>query len=77
VSAAAPVKVPLTPPPCPPEVLGAGDPPCPPEVLGGLEVLGAEDPEELLELVPDPLDGGGANGMEPAAEATLWLVLVW
>jgi hypothetical protein len=75
VSAAPPVKVPLTPLPCPPEV------------LGGLEVLGAEDPAGLLELwlelelelelEPDPLDGGGASGKEPAAEATVWLVLVW
>jgi hypothetical protein len=64
VSAAPPVKVPLTPPPCPPEV------------LGGLEALGAEDPEELLELGLDPLDGGGASGMDPAAETTFWLVLV-
>jgi hypothetical protein len=45
-------------------------------VLGGLEALGAEDPEELLELGLDPLDGGGASGMDPAAETTFWLVLV-
>jgi hypothetical protein len=46
-------------------------------VFGALEVFGAEDVEEPLELELDLPVGGVVSGREPAAETTLWLVLVW